>query len=85
MLISNGTKEQDGFKIISRGHRDGRNLLIDLTQAAKSSGVKKYPEVVSSDWFKMEIGWHNANLEQEMENLACDDLACDEEGSRWWN
>ena len=49
MLISNGTKEQDGFKIISRGHRDGRNLLIDLTQAAKSSGVKKYQEVVSSD------------------------------------
>ena len=27
MLISNGTKEQDRFKIIWRGQRDGRTLL----------------------------------------------------------
>ena len=27
MLISNRTKEQDRFKIIWRGHRDGRTLL----------------------------------------------------------
>ena len=32
-------------------------LSLDLTQAAKSSGVKKYLDFVISGWYKKKIGW----------------------------
>ena len=73
MLISNGRKEQDRFKNIWRGHKEGR-LSLDLTQAAKSIEVRRYLEFVISVWLKMKIGWlNNVNLEKEMINLVCGD------------
>ena len=46
----------------------------DLTQAGKSSEVRRYLEFVISGWVKMKIGWlNNVNLEQEMKDLACGD------------
>ena len=42
-MLINGMKEQDGFKIILCGSRDGcpemERLSLDLMQAAKNNGV----------------------------------------------